>query len=74
MPACAFTIPHIVPAGMTEGIPIDLPQRMLSCFRRGEPPAAYPVALGKPEWPTPEAEFRIVAQEGLAVEVERLPY
>jgi len=55
--------PHIVPAGMAEGILINIPQRMLFYFSRGEPLAAYPVGLGKPEWPTPEAEFRIVAQE-----------
>ena len=55
--------PHIVPAGMDDGILINIPQRMLFLFRRGEPVAAYPVGLGRPDWPTPAGEFRIVAQE-----------
>ena len=55
--------PHIVPAGMDDGILINIPQRMLFHFRKGELLAAYPVGLGKPEWPTPEAEFKIVSME-----------
>lgn len=55
--------PHIVPAGMDDGILINIPQRMLFHFRKGELLAAYPVGLGKPEWPTPEAEFKIISME-----------
>jgi L,D-transpeptidase ErfK/SrfK len=55
--------PHIVPAGFDDGILINLPQRMLFHFSQGTLRAAYPVGLGKPDWPTPEGEFRIVARE-----------
>lgn len=55
--------PHIVPAGVGDGILINIPQRMLFHFSRGELLAAYPVGLGKPDWPTPEGQFRIVTRE-----------
>lgn len=55
--------PHIVPAGFDDGILINIPQRMLFHFSQGTLQAAYPVGLGKPDWPTPEGEFRIVARE-----------
>jgi len=55
--------PHIVPAVLDDGILINIPQRLLFHFSRGTLRAAYPVGLGKPTWPTPEAEFRIVTRE-----------
>lgn len=55
--------PHIVPAEFNDGILINIPQRMLFHFSQGTLLAAYPVGLGKPDWPTPEGEFRIVARE-----------
>lgn len=55
--------PHIVPIGFNDGILINIPQRMLFHFSQGTLQAAYPVGLGKPDWPTPEGEFRIVARE-----------
>lgn len=54
---------HIVPSGFIEGIVINLPQRMLFRFRGGEPQAAYPVALGKPSWPTPRGDFVVTSRE-----------
>lgn len=54
--------PHIVPAGLDDGILINLPQRMLFHFSQGTLRAAYPVGLGKPDWPTPQGEFRIVSR------------
>ena len=51
---------HIVPETMNEGLLINLPQWMLYYFSRGELVAAYPVGLGKPSWPTPEGEFKLV--------------
>lgn len=54
---------HIVPSGFIDAIVINLPQRMLFHFRSGEPRAVYPVALGKPSWPTPEGEFVVVNRE-----------
>jgi len=54
---------HIVPAfpaGQT--IIINLPQRML--FVAGERGVtAYPVAVGRPDWPTPPGAFSIVSRE-----------
>jgi len=55
--------PHIVPTLLDDGILINIPQRMLFHFSRGTLLAAYPVGLGKPTWPTPEAEFEIVTRE-----------
>ena len=54
--------PHIVPASLDDGILINLPQRMLFHFSQGTLLAAYPVGLGKPSWPTPKGEFRIVSR------------
>ena len=53
---------HIVPAVLDDGILINLPQRMLFHFSRGKLTVAYPVGLGKPTWPTPRGEFRIVSR------------
>ena len=55
--------PHIVPAMLDDGILINIPQRMLFHFSQGTLRAAYPVGLGKPTWPTPEGEFKIVSRE-----------
>ncbi|HWR76691.1 MAG TPA: L,D-transpeptidase family protein [Thiobacillus sp.] len=55
--------PHIVPAMLDDGILINIPQRMLFHFSQGDLLAAYPVGLGKPTWPTPEDEFKIVSRE-----------
>lgn len=54
--------PHIVPAALDDGILINLPQRMLFHFSQGTLRAAYPVGLGKPSWPTPQGEFRLVSR------------
>ncbi len=54
---------HIVPAGLSDGILINLPQRMLYRFRGGEPQAAYPIAAGKPGWPTPLGDFAVKTRE-----------
>ena len=54
--------PHIVPAALDDGILINLPQRMLFRFSQGTLLAAYPVGLGKPSWPTPQGEFRVVSR------------
>ena len=51
---------HIVPEALETGILINLPQRMLFFFRDGHLAGAYPVGLGKPTWPTPTGQFRVV--------------
>jgi L,D-transpeptidase ErfK/SrfK len=52
---------HLAPAGVNDGILINIPQRMLFHFEAGRLRAAYPVALGKPTWPTPTGGFRIAS-------------
>jgi L,D-transpeptidase ErfK/SrfK len=54
---------HIVPEARQDGLLINLPQRMLYYFRDGELVAAYPVGLGKPNWPTPAGEFSVIDKE-----------
>ena len=52
--------PHIVPApAPPDGVLIDIPQRMLFRWHHGELAAAYPVAVGRPDWPTPVGDFRV---------------
>jgi L,D-transpeptidase ErfK/SrfK len=55
--------PHIVPAVLNDGILIHLPQSMLFNFSQGALVSAFPVGLGKPSWPTPEGEFKIVNRQ-----------
>lgn len=51
---------HIVPEGLTDGILINLPQRMLYYFQAGKLMAHYPVGLGRPTWPTPTGSFTVI--------------
>ena len=51
---------HIVPEVRHDGLLINLPQRMLYYFRASDLVAAYPVGLGKPNWPTPTGEFSVI--------------
>lgn len=51
---------HIVPRTPGNEILINLPQRMLFFFRDGNLAGEYPVGLGKPTWPTPTGQFRVV--------------
>src|SRR6266446_726688 len=51
---------HIVPDGIKDGISINIPQRMLVFFNSGVLTAAYPVALGRPTWRTPQGDFTVV--------------
>ncbi len=50
---------HIVPERLSDGILINLPQRMLFFFRDGELRASYPVGLGRPTWRTPVGDFTV---------------
>jgi L,D-transpeptidase ErfK/SrfK len=55
---------HIVPASADdEELIINLPQRMLFHYWHGIVRAGYPVAVGRPGWPTPVGPFSIVAME-----------
>ncbi len=54
---------HLVPQRRQDGILINIPQRMLYLFRAGRLVAYYPVALGRPSWPTPVGRFAIRSLE-----------
>lgn len=51
---------HIIPTGLTDGILINVPQRMLYYFRNGRLMRHYPAGLGKPDWPTPTGHFHVM--------------
>jgi L,D-transpeptidase ErfK/SrfK len=53
---------HIVPCDITNGILINLPQRMLFYFKDGALEASYPVAVGKPDWDTPTGSFSVISK------------
>jgi len=54
---------HIAPSLAGDGIVINIPQRTLFFFKEGQLRHAYPVALGKPDWPTPTGQFTIAVKE-----------
>lgn len=54
---------HIVPAGIADGIVINLPQRRLFLFRGGSLKDSYPIAVGSGGWRTPIGEFNIREME-----------
>ncbi len=51
--------PQVVPPGPPDGVLINLPQRMLFLRREGRLEAAWPVAVGRADWPTPLGRFRV---------------
>jgi L,D-transpeptidase ErfK/SrfK len=55
---------HIVPmAEYGDDLVINLPQRMLFHYQDGAVRAHYPVAVGRPDWPTPLGAFSIATLE-----------
>ena len=55
---------HIVPRSLTDGILINIPQRLLFYFEGGRLVAWYPVGLGQPgSWQTPTGSYKVVALE-----------
>ena len=55
---------HIVPRSLTDGILINIPQRLLFYFEGGRLVAWYPVGLGQPgSWGTPTGSYKVVARE-----------
>jgi L,D-transpeptidase ErfK/SrfK len=51
----------VLPAGRS--LSINIAQRMLYLARDGEIAAAYPIAVGRREWPTPTGPFTILTKE-----------
>jgi L,D-transpeptidase ErfK/SrfK len=54
---------HIVPAVAVDGVVINVPQRMLFVLRDGRVLGSFPVAVGRPSWPTPTGQFEIRVKE-----------
>ena len=54
---------HIVPNSLSDGIVINIPQRMLFYFKEGLLIRYFPVGLGRQDWPTPTGPFKIVVKE-----------
>jgi L,D-transpeptidase ErfK/SrfK len=54
---------HVVPQRLTDGIIVNSPQRLLFLFQAGNLITSYPVALGRPDWPTPTGDFKITAMQ-----------
>jgi L,D-transpeptidase ErfK/SrfK len=54
---------HIAPPAAGSRVVINLPQRMLFVFEAGRPVAAFPAAVGRPDWATPSGTFTVIATE-----------
>ena len=55
---------HIAPDNAEDDeLLINLPQRMLFHYGQGTVRASYPIAVGRPGWPTPTGPFSIVEME-----------
>jgi L,D-transpeptidase ErfK/SrfK len=54
---------HIAPSAIADGIVLNVAQRMLFVFVSGKLVRAFPVAVGKPDWPTPLGRFEILVKE-----------
>lgn len=54
---------HIIPGGYDDALIINVPQRMLFHFHERQLMAAYPVTVGRPDWPTPIAGFTVTTLE-----------
>lgn len=54
---------HIAPQGYTDGIVLNVPQRMLFVFEHGDPIRAFPVAVGRSDWRTPLGVFTVAVKE-----------
>lgn len=54
---------HIVPAIPANSILINIPQRMLFVLDEEGVPLAYPVAVGRSDWPSPIGHFEVGAKE-----------
>ncbi len=51
---------HIVPTELDNGIVINLPELLMYHFIGGVCQRRYTLAIGKPSWPTPTGNFKIV--------------
>jgi L,D-transpeptidase ErfK/SrfK len=55
---------HLIPAGAEPpAIVINVAQRLLFFFQEDGTVRAFPVAVGRPDWPTPRGRFEIAVKE-----------
>ena len=55
---------HIVPAAIDSAdLIVNVPQRMLFHLGADSSTVGYPIAVGRPSWPTPTGEFRVMVLE-----------
>jgi L,D-transpeptidase ErfK/SrfK len=54
---------HIAPSAIAAGVVLNVAQRMLFVFAGGEPVRAFPVAVGRSDWPTPVGRFEVLVKE-----------
>jgi L,D-transpeptidase ErfK/SrfK len=52
-----------VPAGLERGILVNVPQRLLFVLDDDGAVVAVPIAIGRPDWPTPTGAFRVTSKE-----------
>lgn len=54
---------HLFPqSSLTEGLLLNLPGHMVYLFANGSVAKRYPVAIGRPDWPTPQGNFLILGK------------
>jgi L,D-transpeptidase ErfK/SrfK len=54
---------HVAAAVIGDGVVVNVPQRMLFVFREGHLAAAWPVTVGRPDWPTPLGSFYVASRQ-----------
>lgn len=54
---------HIVPNARSDGLIVNIPQRMLFYLENGDVVTAFPIAAGRRDWQTPTGRFKIVVRE-----------
>ena len=54
---------HIIPQVTSDGVVINIPQRMLFYFQGGQLVARYPIGVGRPGWVTPHGQRKVIKKE-----------
>ena len=63
-PGASITVDnrHVAAQAIDDGVVINVPQRMLFVFHDGQLAAAWPVTVGRPDWPTPLGSFYVASR------------
>ena len=54
---------HLAAEPVEQGIVINVPQRMLFLYVNGRLDGAWPIAAGRPDWPTPLGAFKVASKQ-----------